>query len=130
MLILPKELMTRELNPASWENIGAETFNGRAEDTFKQTTLHLSFTEYTFPIFDGTSGGHDVQVSFVESLVSVHDRGTWVGDVDILGALDRVDDCHLNLLVIVSMSWSQRLQKSWSPWSPGTKFSIHQGSLR
>ena len=90
MLILPHELMIRAPNPASWENIGAEDFNGRAEDTFKHTTLHLSFTDYSLPISAGSKGTRDYQVSLVESIVSVYDRGIWVGDVDILGAFQNI----------------------------------------
>ena len=82
--------MTREPNPASWENIGAEDFNGREEDTFKNTTLHLSFTDYSLPISTESKGTRDNQVSFVESVVSVHDRGIWVGDIDILGSVESI----------------------------------------
>ena len=89
MLILPQELMVREPDPASWQNLGAEAFNGRAENTFGQTTLHLSFTNYKLSLYDGVVGTQDSQVHFVESVVSVYDCGIWVGDIDILGAMGR-----------------------------------------
>ena len=91
MLILPQELMTRAPNPASWKNIGVENFNGRQEDTFKQTILHLSFTGYNHPIFEGIGGARDNQASFVGSVISAYDRGVWVGDLDILRSLEKIE---------------------------------------
>ena len=91
MLVLPQNLMMREPDPASWENIGAENFNAREEDTFKQTTLHLSFTGSSFPLFEDGGTMYEHLVSLVESVVSVHDHGIWVGDVDILSTVEKID---------------------------------------
>lgn len=61
-------------------------FNGRREDNFKGTTLHLSFTSHKFPLDYGVTGIVDHQVFFVESVISVHDSGQWVADLDTLEA--------------------------------------------
>ena len=80
--------MLRQRSHDSWRLINEEVFNGALEDHFNRTSLHLSFTGYSRLLLDGESGMHDIQVSLLESVVSVHDAGTWVGDVDILGSLE------------------------------------------
>ncbi|KAK8131119.1 hypothetical protein PG984_007557 [Apiospora sp. TS-2023a] len=60
-------------------------FDGRKEDNFKSTSLHLSFTPHEFPLDYGVTGIIDHQIFFVESVISVHDSGKWVADLDILG---------------------------------------------
>ena len=64
-------------------------FDRKREDNFRSTTLHLSFTKFEFPLNDGTSGMIDQQIFLVETVVSVHDRGEWVADLNVLKALDR-----------------------------------------
>lgn len=61
-------------------------FNGQREDHFKGTTLHLSFTSQKFPLDYGVTGIVDHQVFFVESVISIHDSGQWVADLDTLKA--------------------------------------------
>ena len=61
------------------------TFDGKRENNFTSTSLHLSFTPHEFPLDYGASGVIDHQVFYVESVVSVHDSGQWVADLDILG---------------------------------------------
>ncbi|KAK7976286.1 hypothetical protein PG989_014749 [Apiospora arundinis] len=60
-------------------------FDGRREDNFASTSLHLSFTPYEFPLDYGATGIIDHQIFFVESVISVHESGKWVADLDILG---------------------------------------------
>lgn len=48
--------------------------------------MHLSFTEFYVPLY--LRHGHDQKVYMLESVVSVHDSGVWVGDVDIIKALE------------------------------------------
>ncbi|KAK7932256.1 hypothetical protein PG985_002968 [Apiospora marii] len=66
-------------------------FDGKRENNFTGTSLHLSFTPNEFPLDYGASGVIDHQVFYVESVVSVHDSGKWVADLDILGAFQRRD---------------------------------------
>ena len=60
-------------------------FDLKREDNFRDTTLHLSFTDWTLPIETGDSRTIDQEVYLVEAVVSVRDRGEWVADLDILG---------------------------------------------
>ena len=87
MLVPPQEPIIRKPKMDSWRFMSTSKFNGCAEDLFQHTTLHLSFTDYTSPIFDGTRGAQDSQVFYQESVISIHDRGIWVGDIDVLAAL-------------------------------------------
>lgn len=68
-------------------------FNGRREDNFKGTTLHMSFTSHKFPLDYGVTGIPDHQVFFVESVISIHDCGKWVADLDTLEAF-RISNEH------------------------------------
>jgi hypothetical protein len=89
MLVPPAEPKTRTLNNENWTLINHSPFEGKLEDCFQQTTIHLGFTQYDMPLSDGLQGHHiiDRTASLVETLVSVHDRGQWIADLDVLAAL-------------------------------------------
>ncbi|KAI6082499.1 hypothetical protein F4821DRAFT_214564 [Hypoxylon rubiginosum] len=75
--------LTRSLS-SSVRAVSYAAFDGRHVDKFGGTSLHLSFTMHEFPVDYGTAGIIDHQVFFVESVVSVHDSGKWVADLDVL----------------------------------------------
>lgn len=83
-MLPPQEPMIRDVNPNSWRLDSYRPFDGTRSRSFESTSLHLSFTDYHVPLFDGSRGAHDNQISFLESVVSVLDRGEWVADVDPL----------------------------------------------
>ncbi|KAI1382824.1 uncharacterized protein F4822DRAFT_440853 [Hypoxylon trugodes] len=76
----------RKVNHSTWHMISHEPFDGVAQDSFRETTFHLSFTGYEHAIHLGNCGGRDVPASFLETAVSVYDRREWVHDLDILGS--------------------------------------------
>ena len=88
-----------------WLHIRHLDYDYAPEDNFPSTSLHLSLTSFEVPYNFGVAGGVDAQVTLVESLVSVHDKGQWVADLDVLGSLSsrllhRLDhrDCqHANV---------------------------------
>ena len=82
-LVLPQDPMIREQDLAVWSLLDNAAFDSRRIDCFPATTLHLSFTGLTFPIEVGTFGQRDAEVYKLESVVSVHDRGKWVADLDV-----------------------------------------------
>lgn len=86
MLIPPPEPQIREAD-TDWRLVSHSPFDGRLEDSFSKTSLHLHFTDYVLPIDVGTHGNKDIEVYFLESVVSVFDDGKWVGDLDILTQL-------------------------------------------
>jgi len=87
-LICPPEVKTRESDPEKWMAINHNIFDGNSEDHFQQSSIHLSFTEYEVPIMTESYSSHiiDRPVVLVESLISVFDGSSWVGEVDILKA--------------------------------------------
>ncbi|KAI0894377.1 hypothetical protein F4806DRAFT_488023 [Annulohypoxylon nitens] len=70
-----------------WYQYEHKEFDGIMEDCFRGTSLHLSFSEASQAINVGFSGGRDIEAYFLETLVSVHDRGTWIAELDILKTL-------------------------------------------
>lgn len=62
-------------------------FDGTDLDSFSHTSLHLSFTDWMVPVSLGSTGDRDAEAFFVESVISIHDNGKWVADVDIKRAI-------------------------------------------
>lgn len=91
-LVPPQAPMIREAVQSSWRLVNHSTFNGKVENAFENTSLHLSFTEYELPL-NVSVGAVDAEAFMLETLVSVYDRETWVADLDILGAFDRSTVC-------------------------------------
>lgn len=87
-LISPPDVKTRQADPEKWMAINHNRFDGTAENYFQQTSIHLSFTDYEIPLITEESPQHiiDRAVVLVETLLSVYDRGVWVGEVNILKA--------------------------------------------
>lgn len=84
LLIPPDDLELPAVEESSWRVISTSEFNGRAEDSFAHTSMHLSFTEYYFPLVRASDGqGQDKLVHYLGSVVSIHDAGRWIGDVDL-----------------------------------------------
>ena len=70
-----------------WYQYDHKEFDGTMENCFEGTSLHLSFSEATQAMNIGFSGGRDVEAYFLETLISVHHRATWIAELDILGAM-------------------------------------------
>ena len=68
---------------SSYKAVSYKPFDGGREDNFQGTSLHLSFTSHVFPVDYGVTGIIDHQVFLVESVISVHDAGQWVADLNI-----------------------------------------------
>jgi hypothetical protein len=100
-LVPPAEPQTRCINSESWALINHLPFDGKLEDCFQKTTIHLGFTAYEMPLSDGLQGHHiiDRPAALVETLISVHDRGKWVADLDVLMALEQDRGGESNLQI-------------------------------
>ena len=85
MMIPPQEPRVRKLGE-DLHAVQHARYNFQREDNFEGTTLHLSFTNWKLPLDVGSRGTIEQDVYFVESVISVHDRGAWVADLDILTA--------------------------------------------
>lgn len=84
ILILVNEPRLKEAELESWDLINHNIFNGKLHDSFRNTSLQLSFTGYETPVDTSSHGTLDKEAFFIEAVVSVHEAGKWVGDVDIL----------------------------------------------
>jgi hypothetical protein len=86
MLVPPQAPRIREPDLKSWKLVQQMAYDGDSKDSFQQTSLHLTFTEYEVPLAVAP-GAVDAEITMLEALISVHDRRTWVADLDILGSL-------------------------------------------
>lgn len=89
LLISPTDPRVREPEDDHWRVINHDSFDGTAIDSFEATSLHLSFTNFVLPLSVQTSGNRDSEAYLLESVVSIHDKGKWVADIDLLSALKR-----------------------------------------
>ncbi|MCJ1330889.1 hypothetical protein MMC10_007576 [Thelotrema lepadinum] len=83
ILIAPQNPEVRELKDC-YNIVEHKQYDLQRENNFKATSLHLNFTEWKLPLEDTGSRTIDQDVYFVESVISVRDRGEWVADLDIL----------------------------------------------
>lgn len=89
LLIPPAQPWVRKRQNDDWLLVNHEDYDGKPENSFQNTSMHLSLTDYRQPYQTGKhSGNREWDAYFQESVISIHDRGVWVGDVDILQALE------------------------------------------
>lgn len=88
LLISPKSELKRTAPGYDLRLVPHDRYDHSRENNFQSTSLHLSFTNWTEPLIVANQGKIDQSVFYVESVVSVHDRGTWVADFEIFG--DRI----------------------------------------
>lgn len=80
--------MISDLDDSDWRVCSETEFDGKPEDLFSATSMHLSFTNFYKPYIQTDSfRTQDAQIFFQEAIISVHNRGVWIGDIDILGTL-------------------------------------------
>ncbi|KAH8670391.1 hypothetical protein BGZ60DRAFT_407344 [Tricladium varicosporioides] len=89
-LVAPPEPKTRPLSMDNWRQINHVAFTGSLENNLQQTSIHLSFTGYDLPLRAEVQHRHTIDrpARLVETLVSVHEKGDWIADLDLVGALD------------------------------------------
>ncbi|KAK8015592.1 hypothetical protein PG991_008480 [Apiospora marii] len=80
--------ITSPLDASFWRIADPQIFDGAPTDLFQNTSMHLSFTNWERPLEGFRSGGNqDVEIALIESVLSIRERGRWIGDVDVLPAL-------------------------------------------
>lgn len=84
MLVPPEETRTRKTEAHEWNCLNYDAFDGLIVDSFKATSLHMSFTDFVLPIDTGFRGLRDMEIYFLETVISVHDKGEWMGDLDVV----------------------------------------------
>ncbi|KAM5435049.1 hypothetical protein McanMca71_002600 [Microsporum canis] len=92
MLIAPRNPQIRPLQD-DHRIVNHAPYDLKRENNFSDTSLHLSFTNWTLPLATTGTQTIDQDVYLVESVIAVRDRGEWVADLDILG----IDKSRLTL---------------------------------
>jgi len=89
LLVAPPTPRSREIELGAYMHIEHATFDGQPEDSFRQTSIHLSFTDYEMPVRIRDESRHiiDRPANLVETLVSVYDRRSWVADLGVIKEL-------------------------------------------
>ncbi|OJJ69529.1 hypothetical protein ASPBRDRAFT_209089 [Aspergillus brasiliensis CBS 101740] len=82
ILVAPQDPNIRKPTD-SFNTISHLPYDFHRVDNFQATSLHLSFTEWKFPLYVDEERTIDQDVMMVESVISVLDRGKWVADLDI-----------------------------------------------
>ena len=98
-MVPPISPRTKKLDLESYQVINHDPYDGKVENNFQGTTLHLGFSGYEFPLDVGDHGGRNREAFFLETLISVHDRGEWVADIDALAAVASPNLINANDLI-------------------------------
>ncbi|ERF68077.1 hypothetical protein EPUS_08513 [Endocarpon pusillum Z07020] len=84
LLMPPPDPRILSVDPESWKTVTHMEFDGIAKDSFQETSLHLGFSGYSLPKTTGGHRGAYIAASYVETLISVHDRGRWIADLSFM----------------------------------------------
>ncbi|KAK4206319.1 hypothetical protein QBC37DRAFT_133716 [Rhypophila decipiens] len=96
LLTCPRQPDSRDNATSNWRQCSAP-YDGVPEDMFRQTTLHLSLTEWSSPLWGSSAvGERDSNGIHAEAVVSVRDAGRWVADIDPFRALQTEHITTLN----------------------------------
>lgn len=89
LIVPPAQPKIRPFRNNEWNLAPHDLWDGKPQNSFANTSLHLSLTEYRVPYTTEHEGARDIVAFFQEAVISVYDKGIWVGDVDILKALSK-----------------------------------------
>lgn len=83
-LVPPVDLMIKKSSMLDWPQLNRSEFDGELKNCFESTSLHLSFTGANSPLNVGFTGAQDSEVYILETLISVHEYGRWIADLNPL----------------------------------------------
>lgn len=86
VMMIPPFRKPQQRQSEDWTLVQHAQFDGQEKDSFEGTSLHLSFTNYSLTIDTGERGVRSSEVQLLETVISVHDKGRWVADIDVLAA--------------------------------------------
>lgn len=92
LMVAPQAPRLREAELDDFRLVTHAPFDGKLEDSFKATSLHLRFTEFEMAFNVGERGAIDKDLCLVETLVQVFERDKWVADIDVLPLMDENND--------------------------------------
>lgn len=101
-LVSPRNPLIQQPARGKWRLVRHTPFDGRLESDMTDTTLHLSFTGYEFPLRTTDSDTFDKEALFIGAAVRAFEGREWVADLDLLAAfspesmVERLSPCcHL-----------------------------------
>lgn len=83
-LVPPVDFLIKKSSMIDWPQINRNEFDGELKNCFESTSLHLSFTGASTPLNIGFTGALDSDVNILETLISVHEYGRWMADINPL----------------------------------------------
>lgn len=83
-LVPPVDPLIKESSMEEWPQINHNKFDGELKNSFESTSLHLRFTGAETPLNVGFTGAQDSVVNVLETLISVHEYGRWIADLNPL----------------------------------------------
>jgi hypothetical protein len=83
LLICPPDLDVRDTLD-DWTLISHAPSDGKMEDSFRKTSLHLKLTGAELPLDVGSRGGKFTDAMYVDGVVQVYDRDQWFVDIDVM----------------------------------------------
>lgn len=81
LLLPPDEPQIRRIDAGDWRFLNHDKYDGTRADSFEDTSLHASFTGFMLPFDTGSRGMRDIDVYFLETVISVRDKARWIGDL-------------------------------------------------
>ena len=84
LLLSPQETILRERDLDTWQLVSHSEFDGRFEDNFASTTMHLILTGHEQRLNTQRHSPRDKEAFYLEAVVSVYDKGVWMADLDLL----------------------------------------------
>ena len=88
-LIPTRDPLIKQAQMSEWPQLNYKLFSSERKDFFGTTSLHISFTSAYMPMEITFSGSKDKELNVLETIVSVHERGKWIADLDVLGSLEK-----------------------------------------
>jgi hypothetical protein len=85
-LIAPKRPIVISPAIGKWQQLDHATYDGQHQDSFQQTSLHLSLTDYR-TAYSGLHGYRTPEAYIQEALISVYDKAEWIADLNVLDSL-------------------------------------------
>lgn len=82
-MMIPPSQSAQEQENDNWRLVTHARFDGKIKDSFPSTSLHLSFTDFQLAIDTGNRGIRSTELVLLETVISVHDKGQWIADLDV-----------------------------------------------
>ena len=84
LLLSSQCLEPPEIGPSDWQYVDSRPFDGRHEDHFKSTSVHLWLTGYEQALQMRDHGARDKEIYYLEAITSAYEANKKVADIDFL----------------------------------------------